>query len=250
MIKSNPGRVRAAQQHEDGNDMTDKIHKVEDLRGVPGVPESTLDDAVAASLPPEAPAAPWECESTGIVWLCRGRGVRETLGGLLPPEGKATVVVGGMVSYSRTPVGPYHEVFGGIGLRSGRDVSVSIPFMAVDSRDSVVGGRQNWSLPKVLAEFTGEPGTRSMTARGDGWTVRVTARPLAPRLPVRTTGRVVQHWPDGALRSAILTGRARSRPAVVTVEVESTGQLASWLRPGRHLGAIMTGTTFTLPPMS
>lgn len=229
--------------------MSDKLHIVEDLRAVPGVPESRLDDAAAASLPLQAPPAPWECDSSGIVWLSRGRDVRATLGDLLPPEGKAVVVVGGMISYQRTPVGEYREVFGGVGLRTGRDVAVSIPFMAVDSRDSVVGGRQNWSLPKVLASFTGSPPGRTMTATGDGWTVRVTARPIAPRLPVRTTGRVVQYFPDGALRSAILTGRARSRPALVTVEVESSGQLASWLRPGRHLGAIMTGTTFTLPPM-
>jgi hypothetical protein len=228
--------------------MTDRVRK-DDLRAVPGVPESMLDDATAASLPPEAPVAPWECDSSGIVWLTRGRGVRDTLGDLLPAEGKAAVVVGGMISYQRTPVGKYREVFGGVGLRQGRDVSVSIPFMAVDSRDSVVGGRQNWSLPKVLAEFSGEPDAREMTASGDGWTVRVTARPIGPRLPVKTTGRVVQYWPDGVLRSAILTGRARSRPAVVTVEVSSSGQLASWLRPGRHFGAIMSSTTFTLPPM-
>jgi hypothetical protein len=101
----------------------------------------------------------------------------------------------------------------------------------------------------VLAEFTGAPETRSMTASGDGWTVRATARPIGPRLPVKTIGRVVQHFPDGALRSAVLTGRAHSRLALVTVEVESSGRLATWLRPGRHLGAIMTGTTFTLPPM-
>jgi hypothetical protein len=229
--------------------MSDKLHKVADLRAVPGVPESMLDETTAASLPPEAPPAPWECDSTGIVWLSRGRGVRATLGDLLPPDGKAAVVVGGMVSYARTPVGEYREVFGGVGLRNGRDVSVSIPFMAVDSRDSVVGGRQNWSLPKVLAEFTGGPEERRMTASGHGWTVRVTARPIGPRLPVKTTGRVVQYFPDDALRSAILTGRAKSRPAIVTVEVTSSGQLASWLRPGRHLGAIMSGTTFTLPPM-
>lgn len=229
--------------------MSDKSHKVADLRAVPGVPESMLDEVTAASLPPAAPLAPWECDSSGIVWLTRGRDVRATLGDLLPPEGKAAVVVGGLISYARTPVGEYREVFGGVGLRKGRDVSVSIPFMAVDSRDSVVGGRQNWSLPKVLAEFTGRPDERTMTASGDGWTVRVSARPIGPRLPVKTTGRVVQYFPDGALRSAILTGRAKSRPAIVTVEVESSGQLASWLRPGRHLGAIMSGTTFTLPPM-
>jgi hypothetical protein len=229
--------------------MTDKLPKVTDLRGVPGVPESTLTDATVASLPADAPPAPWECDSAGIVWLNRARDVRTVLGGLLPPDGKAAIVVGGMISYQRTPVGRYREVFGGVGLRAGRDVSVSIPFMAVDSPDSVVGGRQNWSLPKVLAEFTGTPAGRTMTASGAGWTVQVTARPIGPRLPVRTTGRVVQYFPDGALRSAILTGRARSRPALVTVEVESSGQLATWLRPGRHLGAIMSGTTFTLPPM-
>lgn len=229
--------------------MTDKINTVSDLLAVPGVPESTFDAATAAALPAEAPLAPWECDSSGIVWLTRGRGVRETLGDLLPRSGKPAVVFGGLISYARTPVGPYREVFGGVGLRTGRDVAVSIPFMAVDSPDSVVGGRQNWSLPKVVAEFTGEPEERAMTASGDGWTVRVTARPIGPRLPVKTNGRVVQYFPDGALRSAVLTGRAKSRPAVVTVEVSSSGQLASWLRPGRHLGAIMSGTTFTLPPM-
>jgi hypothetical protein len=230
--------------------MTDKLHGVDALRAVPGVPESTLDEATAASLPAESAPAPWECDSSGIVWLTRARGVRSTLGGLLPPEGRAAVVIGGLISYRRTPVGTYHEVFGGVGLRTGRDVSVSIPFMAVDSRASVVGGRQNWSLPKVLADFTGEPDTHTMTAAGAGWSVRVTARPIAPRLPVRTKGRVVQHWPDGTLRSAVLTGKARSRPALVTVEVSSSGPLASWLRPGRHLGAIMSDTTFTLPPMT
>jgi hypothetical protein len=119
--------------------------------------------------------------------------------------------------------------------------------MAVDSRDSVVGGRQNWSLPKVLARFTGEPAEHAMTAEGPGWSVRVTARPIGPRLPVKTTGRVVQAWPDGEVRSAVLTGKARSRPALVTVEVDSDGGLPSWLRPGRHLGAIMSDTNFTLP---
>jgi hypothetical protein len=219
------------------------------LRAVAGVAESGLDEAVAVTLPAAAPAAPWECDSTGIVWLSRARGVRDVLGGLLPDGARPMLVVGGMISYRRTPVGPYREVFGGVGLRAGRGADVWIPFMAVDSRDSVVGGRQNWALPKVLAQFSGEPGAgAAMTAAGDGWTVRVSARPFGPRLPVRTSGRVVQTWPDGVPRSAVLTGRAGSRPALVTVAVSSSGTLPSWLRPGRYLGAIMTDTTFTLPP--
>jgi hypothetical protein len=221
-----------------------------DLLAVPGVPESMLDDETAASLPDSAPEAPWECDSTGIVWMARGgRAALGAVGPAVAGDGKALLVVGGMISYSRTPVGEYREVFGGVGLRRGRAVEVSIPFMAVDSRDSVVGGRQNWSLPKVLAKFTGEPALRTMTASGDGWSVRVTARPIGPRIPVPMDGRVVQRWPDGDVRAAMLNGRGRSRPAVVTVEVTSSGELGSWLRPGRHLGAIMSDVTFTLPAM-
>lgn len=219
-----------------------------ELLAVPGVPESALDAAAAAELPPEAPLAPWNCTSAGIVWL--GRGGRAALAAAGPGAaggGTAAVVIGGMIAYRSTPVGQYREVFGGVALRRGRDVAVTIPFMAVDSRASVVGGRQNWSLPKVLARFTGEPAEHAMTAEGPGWSVRVAARPIGPRLPVKTTGRVVQAWPDGVLRSAVLTGRARSRPALVTVEVDSDGDLPSWLRPGRHLGAIMSDTNFTLP---
>jgi Acetoacetate decarboxylase (ADC) len=219
-----------------------------DLLAVPGVPESTFSPAASPELPGEAPPAPWNCTSTGIVWVSRGGPRALAVAGREVSRGaRAPVVIGGLISYASTPVGTYHEVFGGIALRTGRDVAVTIPFMAVDSRDSVVGGRQNWSLPKVLARFTGEPTELAMTAEGDGWTVRVTARPIAPRLPVKTTGRVVQAWPDGSVRSAVLTGKARSRPALVTVEVRSNGNLASWLRPGRHLGAVMTATEFTLP---
>lgn len=222
-----------------------------ELLAVPGVPESTFSRAASPDLPAEAPPAPWNCTSTGIVWLSRGGPRALAVAGREVTRGaKAPVVIGGMISYASTPVGTYHEVFGGVALRTGRDVAVTIPFMAVDSRDSVVGGRQNWSLPKVLARFTGEPAGFAMTAEGDGWTVRVTARPIAPKLPVKTTGRVVQAWPDGSVRSAVLTGKARSRPALVTVEVRSHGNLASWLRPGRHLGAVMTGTEFTLPDPS
>jgi hypothetical protein len=223
--------------------------KPADLLAVPGVPESMLDDATAASLPDSAPDAPWHCTSTGVVWWGRARGVSaSSAADVLPGGGRPVVAIGGMISYRTTPVGAYHEVFGGIGLRHGRGVEVSIPFMAVDSRDSVVGGRQNWSLPKVLAQFTGEPGPRTaLTASGDGWTVRVTARPIGPRMPAPMNGRVIQRWPDGEVRAAMLSGRGRSRLAVVTVEVDSTGDLASWLRPGRHLGAIMSDVTFTLP---
>jgi hypothetical protein len=109
-----------------------------------------------------------------------------------------------------------------------------------------VGGRVNWSLPKCLAEFTGEPGDRTLTARGSGWTVAADVRPFGPPFPVRLTGRMVQPGPDGRPRAAVLTGRGRARIALVTVDVVSGGELAQWLRPGRHLGAVLSNTRFHL----
>jgi hypothetical protein len=223
--------------------------KPAELLGVPGVAESRLSGAIAATLPAGAPAAPWDCDSVAVIWWSRPRGVAgSTASDVVPGGGRPVVVLGGMVSYRRTPVGTYHEVFGGVGLRRGRGVAVCIPFMAVDSRESVVGGRQNWSLPKVLASFTGEPGPRApVTAEGDGWAVRATARPIAPRIPVRMNGRVAQRWPDGLVRSSVLTGRGKSTLCRVTVDVTSSvGDLPTWLRPGSRFGVITSDVNFVL----
>lgn len=227
--------------------------KPADLLAVPGVAESHLDPSVAATLPESVAPAPWTCASAGVVWWSRARGVAGSSAATVAAgRGKPVVVIGGLISYASTPVGTYHEVFGGIGTRNGRGVEVSIPFMAVDSPASVVGGRSNWSLPKVLASFTGEPGRDwGLFASGEGWTVRVTARPLLPRMSAKMKGLVVQRWPDGSVRTAMLDGRGKSRLALVNVDVTSSvGDLASWLRPGRHLGVITSSVEFTLPEMT
>ena len=219
--------------------------QVTDYAAVPGIAECTLDEATLADLPPNDAPAPWDCTLTAITWWARGgRSAARAAGSVA--TGRALAVVGGFVSYETTPVGRYHEVYGAVGVRRDRGVVGTIPFMSVDSRRSLVGGRGNWSLPKCLAKFTGEPGDGTMTARGDGWTVRATARPFGPHFPLPMTGTIVQPWPDGRLRESTLTGRARARAAIVTVDVESSGELASWLRPGRHLGAVLSQTTFGL----
>jgi hypothetical protein len=73
-----------------------------------------------------------------------------------------TASAGALISYADTPVGPYHEVIGMVIVRHGARLLVHVPFIAVDSPTSLVGGRVNWALPKTLADFTGEP--RSGTA--------------------------------------------------------------------------------------
>jgi hypothetical protein len=220
-----------------------------ELRAVPGVPECELDDALVAGLPAEAPPAPWDdCGFDAVVWFGRGGpGASAAAGAQVTGGGRALAVLGGLVAYRRTPVGPYHEVLGAVALRRGRAARGTVPFMAVDSRDSLVGGRQNWSLPKSLARFSGAPASgTAMTAEGEGWTVRATPRAFGPTLRLRTAGRLAQAWPDGQVRESVLTGRARARSAIVVVEVRSNGNLAAWLRPGRHLGLVIADSTFAL----
>jgi Acetoacetate decarboxylase (ADC) len=223
--------------------------RVAELRAVAGVPECDLDERVLDELPSDAPPGPWDdCGFDAVLWFGRGnRAAAAAAGSKVADGGRALAVIGGLVSYRRTPVGAYREVLATVGLRRGRSARGTVPFMAVDSRDSLVGGRQNWSLPKSLARFTGEPAAgRTMTAEGDGWTVRATTRAFGPSYPVPMTGRLAQAWPDGQVRESILNGRGRARSAVVTVEVESAGDLAAWLRPGRHLGVVLVDSTFSL----
>lgn len=220
-----------------------------DLSAVPGVGECSLSEEILAMLPSDAPPAPWTVRCSSITWYGRGgRAAARAAGRTVVASGRSLATVGGLVAYADTPVGPYNEVFGVVAYRDGRSVRGTIPFMAVDSPASLVGGRGNWSLPKTLARFTGEPATSGcvMSAAGEGWLVRATARPFGPSVTVPMNSRMVQPWPDGLVRESVLTGTGRSRSAIVTVEVDSRGELPTWLRPGRHFGSVLSDVEFTL----
>jgi hypothetical protein len=213
------------------------------LPAIAGLPESALDERVRAGLPADAPPAPWTCRCDALVWSARPRRPGGPLGaGFDLPA----AVCGALLSYSDSPVGPYREVLGLLAGMRGLRPSALVPFIAVDSPASLVGGRRNWALPKTLAEFTGDPAAGTMTATGNGWTVSATARPFGPALPLRLAGWLEQPWPDGRPRTAWLTGRASAQPALVRVAVRSEGSLARWLRPGRHLGLLLRRAEFSL----
>ena len=83
----------------------------------------------------------------------------------------------------------------------------NVAFIAVDSEASVVGGRSNWALPKVLARFDGDIGSDGQaTSTGPGWAVQVVTRPRALRLPTWLRYSCCQVWPGSALRHFPLTG--------------------------------------------
>ncbi|MDT0201488.1 acetoacetate decarboxylase family protein [Nocardioides sp. AE5] len=223
-----------------------------DLRRVPGVPETAIDDALVATLPANEAPAPWAVRSTGMVWMHRANpAADDALPEALRRQGAtSSFVIGGFVRYTETPVGAYDEVFGVVGYRIGRQVGATVAFMAVDSATSLVGGRENWSMPKAMASFTGEPAPRrEMTAAGTnehGWSVRATAGRAAPPVPVFSRARVVQEFADGSVRGCRLRARGWSRLTRVEVEVSSSASLPAWLRSGRHPGATLSGINFSL----
>jgi hypothetical protein len=217
----------------------------EDMLNLRGVPQTVLADDVV--LPEEAPPAPWQTTMRAVVWQGLPSRAARLAAGPVASASRIATVIGGLISYDDTPVGPYDEVVGVVGLLSGRGVEATVPFIAVDSPASVVGGRANWALPKTLARFTGTTSTE-MTAEGDDWVVRVSVRALGFSVPFRTRGRLVQPWPASGPRRARVLMSGRARPALVRVQVEAGVTLSSWLRSGWHVGAVLEGVTGEFDP--
>jgi hypothetical protein len=166
--------------------------------------------------------------------------------GLLPPQlaGRAGMpfTIGGLISYRDGPVGPYGEVFGAPVMLRGAPMLSHVPFMAVDSAASVAGGRGNWALPKELADFDGDPGRPGeVTARGDGWALRITTTARARRLPMTMTMRAAQVWADGQVRTFSVRMRGRAQLANVKLEHLVASPLGDWLMAGRHLAVLLSG---------
>lgn len=225
-----------------------------ELAALPGVPESKLTAEAAASLPDTAPEAPWTGRARALTWWNKPqRAALEALRALLPSElGPVRPIrcIGALLYYDEAPVGSYHEIMALVVLRRGRSLIAHVPFIAVDSPASVVGGRANWALPKVLARFTGSPSTdTTLTAAGDTWSVRATAQVRTPVLPfyLPTTNWLAQADQNHQLCG--VRGRARGliRRARVTIEAELSPGLADWFPTGRCPGTLATRVGLGMP---
>jgi hypothetical protein len=186
----------------------------------------------------------------GLLWLHLAMPAAR---GMLPPQLMAraglAVTIGGLISYRDGPVGTYGEVFGAPVMLRGGGLRSHVAFIAVDSDASVAGGRGNWALPKVLAQFDGDPGRPGVvTARGEGWGMRVTTTARPRRLPLFMTMRAAQVWPDGVVREFQTKLQGRARLARVEVEHLAASPLSDWLAEGRHLAVLVSGNQTVSPP--
>jgi hypothetical protein len=221
------------------------VRVVHALREVEGVAESALSEEDAARLPGASAPAPWDTVLDAVVWFHRAApGAADRLPRGLRGRPSLPVTVGALIRYRETPVGPYREVLASPVLLTGpRGPEASVPFIAVDSPASVVGGRENWALPKTLARFEwpDEPrGGFELDAEGSGWSVHATVRPRARRLPLAAIGRNRQVTPAGT--EVTFDSRLRGRARLATVELETRGPtLPGWLRSGRHPAIVLDG---------
>lgn len=219
-----------------------------DPTAVPGVPETALGPDVVDGLPDSAPPAPWELELEALVWLSRPARRASALPASRLGATRPLVGGGGLVRYASTPVGPYCEALAAAVVIHERRPVVHVPFMAVDSKESLVGGRANWALPKALGSFEREARRPPTEARGTDWDLRVSSRPLGPAFRFRARFLLVQEWPDGAARTA--AGRMSGRARLARVRVAAAGgpQLSAWLQSGWHLGLMVDRAQGTLGP--
>ncbi|MBV9197986.1 MAG: hypothetical protein JO168_27970 [Solirubrobacterales bacterium] len=209
------------------------------VREVPGIRGTELAPEIVERLPVSAPPAPWRLRASGCLWVapaprCAGAALQKGIAG-------RPLAVGGMfVAYEETPVGPYNEIIGFVALRRRWSVAGHIPFIAVDSAASVVGGRVNWLLPKTVATFSGHAvRERAVRARHDEWEVSAQARALGPLLVARSSLTLVQAGADGREGRARGRVRVRLRPALVRVRTGGVPELTGWLRSGRYPGLVI-----------
>jgi len=176
------------------------------------------------------PEAPWEM--VGQLWLSlfRVRGVPDR------PDG---VHGAAFVSYEPGSVLTYSELLVAHPVRTdehGRRVSISDIW--VDSPESMDGGRELWAIPKDLCDFTLETSHTGPLSRTE-WSASLERRPIAsasftdvsraaPRLPFKGGTWQPPIEPEGAEKTAALTGSSKTLPCRARWEFAPDGPLG-WL---------------------
>jgi hypothetical protein len=207
---------------------------------LPSVPESQLAPGVRSRLlageggPPAPP--PWSTQVAAVLWWHRATPAAvEQLPEAMRNLPYLPITVGAFVRYRDSPVGSYSEVFASpvlIRRRPWRLPAVTVPFIAVDSLASVVGGRAGWALPKTLARALWPPDAPARIETDD-WSVALTVTPRGPQIPFVGTLPLLQPQADRTRRLSSVKTRGRVRAG--RAEIATSGPtLPRWLVPGVH----------------
>lgn len=186
------------------------------------------------TIPPVAPPAvlpapaPWLLHGSGYVLLLKFDKKWLLQHGFIPaelaPHLVSTIGTVMFVDYASSPVGPYHELL----FVPGRftihgQPRFSVTKIYVSTWESIVNGRENWRIPKELAQFevtkTGREERLQVWSNGECW-ADLTFAVRSLKLPI-TTSFIPAAWrtlaqPDPEkIFYTTLSGRGQASPATV-----------------------------------
>ncbi len=211
----------------------------------------------------ERVAPPWKLRGHGWILLYRFDRDFITDNNLIPPHlaGDYRGGIGAvmLVDYSSSPVGPYRELLFIPGIfRHGRRY-YAIQTIYVSTQASVVNGRENWGIPKQLADFdiqeTDEQ-TESWQVSVDGRTIfSATLESGVLRFPVNTIfnpfpARLLQQHADGRLLSTLPRAGGVISPTATCHHLAANGDDFPDITQQQSIGtleAVNVRLTFPLP---
>jgi hypothetical protein len=159
-----------------------------------------------------------------------------------------------LVDYQTSPVGPYREALfipGSFEYTQARYYSITQ--IAVSTLASVVNGRQNWGIPKVLADLEVEVGTddtqRFAMRIDDLPAMDITIRARGPQLPFNTRWlpfqpTLIQQRDNGELLTIAPYGKGRVRLARIDQAFVNPGAFPDFTQ--LHPIAVVHATHFEL----
>lgn len=131
---------------------------------------------------------PWQLTGNGLILLLRlNRRWREKHG-LHEYQGPIGALM--CVDYKSSPVGGYREILFIPGrLQNSKGNHFSIHTIYVDSEDSMIGGQQNWGIPKDLAVFEWSQHTRTqqVTISKDSASATIQLKGLPIKFPINSS---------------------------------------------------------------
>ena len=147
--------------------------------------------------------APWMLEGSGYIVAVRLPQDVLDHGSFIPPgmqrSGRGRIALMMFVDYTRSDVGPYHELLYIPGkFNFGDETHYSITRIFVSSWSSVVNGRRNWGIPKDQCDFDVVSGNDHdhvslVDAKGRRF-AELDFEAFGPRLPAPA------HWTPGSWR--------------------------------------------------